>query len=250
MTNKRGFTLIELLVVIAIIAILAAILFPVFAKAREKARQTSCLSNVRQISTATLSYAQDYDELAPDYWYGPGDGFWATWMEMVNPYAKNEQIFLCPSAPTSPSGMGYTGAANRLASTYTWPAWIRYTYYDWWGTIMFAGFPTSADPVNPWDACRTMMFVEHPAESTWLIEGYVITYDPAGSSVFGSAATTGIGVDPTDKAFYRHNEGMNLGFCDGHAKFVRGEDWMTNSSARTGGAYSGYPESPYMQVGP
>ena len=65
MTRKRGFTLIELLVVIAIIAILAAILFPVFAKAREKARQTSCLSNLRQIGTAILSYAQDNDEQYP-----------------------------------------------------------------------------------------------------------------------------------------------------------------------------------------
>ncbi len=66
---RRGFTLIELLVVIAIIAILAAILFPVFAKAREKARQSSCLSNLKQIGLATLQYVQDYDETLPFYWH-------------------------------------------------------------------------------------------------------------------------------------------------------------------------------------
>lgn len=99
MRSKHGFTLIELLVVIAIIAILAAILFPVFARAREKARQTSCLSNVKQLGLTLMMYIQDYDEMFPaayDYstttptlsrfWYGQAE-----------PYIKNSQIFDCPS---------------------------------------------------------------------------------------------------------------------------------------------------------
>ncbi len=94
---RKGFTLIELLVVIAIIAILAAILFPVFAKAREKARQTSCLSNQKQLALGILMYAQDYDEWTPIAFYG-----WAypTWRDVVVPYIKNAQIHQCPSDST------------------------------------------------------------------------------------------------------------------------------------------------------
>ncbi len=101
--RSRGFTLIELLVVIAIIAILAAILFPVFAKAREKARQTSCLSNFRQTTVAHLSYAQDYDERFVSYNENPANnpdlgGVYLGWPDKVNPYMKNLQILFCPSA--------------------------------------------------------------------------------------------------------------------------------------------------------
>lgn len=94
---RKGFTLIELLVVIAIIAILAAILFPVFAQAREKARQTSCLSNSKQLATATLMYNQDYDETMPMslYLVAPNKGFAV--YDAVAPYMKNVQILVCPS---------------------------------------------------------------------------------------------------------------------------------------------------------
>jgi prepilin-type N-terminal cleavage/methylation domain-containing protein len=106
---KRGFTLIELLVVIAIIAILAAILFPVFAKAREKARQSSCLSNTKQMGLAFLQYAQDYDETFPGVRFGTGGAWpWTVWDDprggwtrvfyvAVAPYIKSEQIYQCPS---------------------------------------------------------------------------------------------------------------------------------------------------------
>jgi len=106
---KRGFTLIELLVVIAIIAILAAILFPVFARARENARKSTCQSNLKQIAQGTLMYVQDYDERFP-YLYrydGPsvtfhpngshGNGYYLDWIDLVYPYVKNEQAFKCPS---------------------------------------------------------------------------------------------------------------------------------------------------------
>jgi len=107
--RNRGFTLIELLVVIAIIAILAAILFPVFAQAREKARQTGCLSNVKQIGIGCQMYAQDYDEYLPRNAYADpprvmeGDHFVncssPRWMDVIQPYIKNVDVFNCPSDP-------------------------------------------------------------------------------------------------------------------------------------------------------
>jgi prepilin-type N-terminal cleavage/methylation domain-containing protein/prepilin-type processing-associated H-X9-DG protein len=106
--KRKGFTLIELLVVIAIIAILAAILFPVFAKAREKARQSACTSNLKQIGLGLMQYAQDYDETMPfsyQWAAGPGTGISAcsdgvyrrNWIMCIEPYVKNGQVFECPS---------------------------------------------------------------------------------------------------------------------------------------------------------
>src|SRR5262245_36399887 len=104
--SKRAFTLIELLVVIAIIAILAAILFPVFAQAREKARQATCTSNLRQIATATAMYLQDYDDTFPVWPWTPErqiakpNGMTYTgkvvWPLLYMPYVKNERVFVCP----------------------------------------------------------------------------------------------------------------------------------------------------------
>src|SRR3954462_12041414 len=99
MKVRRGFTLIELLVVIAIIAILAAILFPVFAQARAAARKASCLSNLRQLNAGATMYAQDYDEHLLSFWlnYQPDQGLGNLWINMIQPYAKNKGITLCPS---------------------------------------------------------------------------------------------------------------------------------------------------------
>src|SRR5580693_3758166 len=94
--GRPGFTLIELLVVIAVIAILAAILFPVFAQAREKARQTACLSNMRQMGLAVQMYTQDFDECLPLAASATDTGF-LNWHHFVNPYVKNQQVWVCPS---------------------------------------------------------------------------------------------------------------------------------------------------------
>ncbi len=265
MKRNRGFTLIELLVVIAIIAILAAILFPVFAQAREKARSASCQSNLKQIMTGVKMYAQDYDEQSMYYvWSQIRPGTWMTWMDMVNPYVKNQQLYMCPSSPKTPTTFANCGTGQRLASTYCWPGWLPYTYWNWFGVIMFAGFPTPcADSrtcsgnvgvcASPWSKCVSTEFAEFPADSAFMIEGYMITYDPVAGLDFGSACTTGFSVTlgpPADKNFYRHNDGMNIGYSDGHVKWYKGTTFHRANNARTAGAYANYPKSPFMQVGP
>src|SRR5579862_7576250 len=98
-SKRYGFTLIELLVVIAIIAILAAILFPVFAKVREKARQTSCESNMKQLGLGFIQYVQDNDETMPV----PADAYGEGWAGHIYPYIKSTGVFGCPDDPTAPA---------------------------------------------------------------------------------------------------------------------------------------------------
>ena len=108
--RRLAFTLIELLVVIAIIAILAAILFPVFARARENARRASCQSNLKQLGIMMMQYTQDYDELFPRAYYGTSaTGTTDSWITYVQPYIKSQQVFMCPSQSDA-DGMTY-GAA-------------------------------------------------------------------------------------------------------------------------------------------
>jgi prepilin-type N-terminal cleavage/methylation domain-containing protein/prepilin-type processing-associated H-X9-DG protein len=199
-TTNRGFTLIELLVVIAIIAILAAILFPVFARAREKAKQASCLSNVKQVMLGVLMYAADYDEFLPMRIDVPGGGF--VWpMDLVTPYVKNQDVFTCP---TTKGGWAANARARYL------PCW------DTWGT----GFH------------GTLSSYSRPAEAVYLNEAYDCVY--AHHWMVCSPYTRDC--DDQKSAWNAdglpHNGGSNFGFADGHAKwlplnkFASWTDWM------------------------
>ena len=207
---KRGFTLIELLVVIAIIALLAAILFPVFARARENARKTSCMNALKQITLAAYQYAQDYDE----YWIpmrdnsnllNPSDstsGKPFYWAELVQPYIKSKQTQKCPSAPSPLISFTYHGrlgnfGGGRHFSEVPLPA----------QTIAFAdciGVPNtwSGDGGN-----RSPFFFQQ----TGNIYGRFVNGAPF---KYNNAREALVDAD-------RHLEGANYSFADGHAKWLK-----------------------------
>jgi prepilin-type N-terminal cleavage/methylation domain-containing protein/prepilin-type processing-associated H-X9-DG protein len=203
---RRGFTLIELLVVIAIIAILAAILFPVFARAREKARQSSCLSNIKQIALAAQMYAQDYDELLPR-----GSGYIAPatliandgeWFITLSPYIKNTQIFNCPSQIYSTFSSG--GASSNALG---------------YGVAYTRNLAINQTP---------LALVGEPAATTIYMDGgsnnYCRLRCPGANCNLSGPPATNYGW-----SYNRHNDGCNYAFIDGHAKWVKVDPISTSS---------------------
>jgi len=213
---RRGFTLIELLVVIAIIAILAAILFPVFAKAREKARQASCQSNLKQIGLAIVMYRTDYDGRMPymirgQHWppgevddWGNGQptmsstGWW-TWWLAVQPYVKNTQIFECPSEAVPMSRPG--------------GCWRPFRWGNYGAQYGNRG--------RPWNAVK-----EAEVED---VAGTIIVSDSCGrpftcyrtANCPHGAWNPDATVPPGYGWRYRHNDGCNHLYFDGHVKWKR-----------------------------
>jgi prepilin-type N-terminal cleavage/methylation domain-containing protein/prepilin-type processing-associated H-X9-DG protein len=171
-TSHRAFTLIELLVVIAIIAILAAILFPVFAQAREKARQVSCLSNARQMSIAIAMFAQDHDEALPKAFFNdeaqPGETWgnpWFTpWETVLQPYIKNKQIYRCPS--DAESGLRVYSANNNGNPVDPPQPWTIDTPTAYYASYRYN---ISNFPNGPWTALR-LSGLDRPAEAIQLAE--------------------------------------------------------------------------------
>ncbi|MFQ3586753.1 MAG: prepilin-type N-terminal cleavage/methylation domain-containing protein [Fimbriimonadaceae bacterium] len=207
---KKGFTLIELLVVIAIIAILAAILFPVFAQAKESAKRTSCLSNQKQIATSTLIYAGDYDDVFPMSAYviaplspDPRPRV-VTIYDVVQPYTKNVQIFVCPS---SPPGLD-------------WPARLAALNFAPGGTFRFSSylpnlglfgenfctpiFPAAARRFTPTSTGTSM---PEPAGTIMFFDGFFRAN--ASLNAFNFLAQA------------RHTDGVVVNYADGHARFHR-----------------------------
>ena len=188
MKARRAFTLIELLVVIAIIAILASILFPVFSRARAKARQASCTSNVKQLLTAIHMYAQDYDEQFPVGQVAGLDGYYTgvaggqQWYDGIHPYTRNWDINLCPERKRILPGYGM----NSLLS---------------------------AESIGiMWDSAKKVLIID-----------FADTATPVGNHL-NSMVNGALGVaDPLldNKYAYRHNDGYIVGYGDGHAKFAK-----------------------------
>jgi len=248
--RKSAFTLIELLVVIAIIAILAAILFPVFAQAREKARAISCVSNEKQVALGILMYLQDYDEKYPQYWYSGENGaapdapFFTSWPiksgtfgwnEAIYPYVKNTGVFLCPSAVHGPAW-----GADRITDDTTPTGVVNYAINARLsgdtGGLDFGGQRTTANEAQ----------VEFPAVTILLTESSSNTADGSASSDENEWGWEGRHVDklngdgwiggnePAAKTpdnfiqaglkppLWRHTDGANYGFCDGHVKWYNG----------------------------
>jgi len=194
-TIRRGFTLIELLVVIAIIAILAAILFPVFAKAREKARQSSCLSNIKQVGIAFLSYVQDYDGVMPAIYHynilvpnpvGSGNVYLYPNVKIF-PYVKNAQLFVCPSDKSTnwvDSGYAWNYSENGLCN---------YTFHE-------STFRAPAEFFVAMDG-----------------SGYVFQWWLATNNTTNPGSYSG-------NIRLRHNDGCNVLLLDGHAKWYTGRE--------------------------
>lgn len=215
--RKKAFTLIELLVVIAIIAILAAILFPVFAKARESARAASCKSNMKQILTGCMMYSQDYDEKLLSSWADyQVNGAEVHWMYLILPYTKNTGIYTCPSfnnrTEPNPNVPQYTAYGNNHM-TFGWgiqsavsmaavAAPADTIYYAERPTRSWAAFMANPDDEN---VTRTMA----GGDCADCIRGY--NQAPNGSGPCCSATTVG----PI------HSGQCTIGFVDGHVKSVR-----------------------------
>jgi len=228
--GRKAFTLIELLVVIAIIAILASILFPVFARARENARRASCLSNLKQMGLGMMQYTQDYDEHYPPAYYPyprpsnpppkppaqeqtvPGTpgmafsicdpyscgsgykGHWITWMDFIHPYVKSTQLYICPSAEGAATTPSYN-YSNALSNVF--------------GASAHYGQAIGAGSLS-------LAAVTRPSEIVMIMDMndlYALSMSPR----------TYIGISKSDSrrpSITPHFEGGNIVYADGHAKWV------------------------------
>lgn len=218
--QRRGFTLIELLVVVAIIAILAAILFPVFAKARENARRTACVSNLKQIGLAFLQYTQDNDERYPLSSFPSNQ---TSWTVSAQPYIKNIQLFHCASddstrwdTPVAPP------TSNYYTTSYIMSAWFA-------GTAKYAKLSAMQSPAS------VIMLADANTDNTQRdhFHPFYWVNDPA---VTYSGYMHGITWDDTKQettelALRRHLETFNAMYADGHAKSTRwSQAWWQDSA--------------------
>lgn len=256
--NKRGFTLIELLVVIAIIAILAAMLFPVFAKAREKARAVTCLSNLRQIGMAITQYQADYEGFAPDQ-RRETDSLAAT----LRPYLLNAGVWRCPSDPRAPSKV-YPNLAEGGRSYLPTSQWIGFT-----SRLRPCSCPSGVPQVASEPSPIHESLIELPAETIAVCEKHQNTdartanwpNNIAGWRMCGSRpppfdrlkldGTGGTNNQPC-LAQARHNGRSNFVFADGHAKLMRLEQAITptqNLWVRNKACWSYRNLIPYFDLG-
>jgi prepilin-type N-terminal cleavage/methylation domain-containing protein/prepilin-type processing-associated H-X9-DG protein len=234
--RRRAFTLIELLVVIAIIAILASILFPVFAQAREAARKTSCGSNIRQLGTAFAMYIQDFDETFPQVTYSgeaghttPDNSGLYRWGWQVLPYIKNMEIFRCPSQSASFTHAQCGGACLDPKSDFYGYLWGLFPNYGYnWGYL--APDPTSTIPgagVAGNSRGQNIASINAPTDTVMLADsiwtpagepnttaiGYYLIYPP--NRWAGAPPLNGFSYG---RVWPRHQNKANVLFVDGHVK--------------------------------
>lgn len=232
-THLRAFTLIELLVVIAIIAILAAILFPVFARAREAARATQCRSNLKQIGTAWSMYTQDYDEIQPPFSITDGTltNNYSTrmWWSLLQPYIKNGMVFHCPSKPISTIYTNVAGHINQDNSLAFYPNLDLDYCVNTSNTLQsLASVSAPSDKVIIADHARAN---PQPTGGNWGWYSAFSQLDGAGAASYrdghmGGTATANypLGV---------HSDGMNISYLDGHVKFRNSKSILGDLSSPT-----------------
>lgn len=212
--RRRGFTLIELLVVIAIIAILAAILFPVFAKAREKARQASCLSNTKQLGLGIVQYCQDYDEQMPERQNTGTEA--GDWEVTTYPYVKSYQVYACPSNPNK-------GTYTFANGTYENPPKILNSALPFPFPISYAANRNGGATNSPWhdyndnngnNSTTPLAAFQQPASTILIVETVAryIDYNPI-NNLFSVANNNNM--------FAGHSGFSNFAFADGHSKAMR-----------------------------
>jgi len=225
---RSGFTLIELLVVIAIIAILAAILFPVFSRAREKARQASCQSNLKQLALAVLMYIQDYDETYPPFAYMVG-AVPITAFQMVIPYMKNDQILLCPDDKVGRTLGAGTFIPSPPAPKCSYAANLAdpvVAGFDFTAPTYVLGDPTPLANPGPQPVVAESQ-IGYPAQTTLL-------WDGKSNPGFPPAP-------PVLLPDHCHNEVANVAFCDGHVKACKGSRTLGVAPYTANDLYLGVP---------
>jgi prepilin-type N-terminal cleavage/methylation domain-containing protein/prepilin-type processing-associated H-X9-DG protein len=228
----RGFTLIELIVVITIMSILAAILFPVFAHAREKARASICLSNCRQIGVGIMLYSQDYEEAYPLYAHYPNHDHW--WFEVIQPYIRSEDVFACPDV-----------GVHQPSASYGWNGYgANYEhvimYGPGWSWTQEPGTQGPARQSNLGRPAETIMIADAQGETGWAKGwGWAAVYCTIDlpNGVFWYRD---VGLDKTWGLSDRHNEGGNYILADGHARWMRREtviNWSKDPGKELWGHY-------------
>ena len=212
--KRKGFTLIELLVVIAIIAILAAILFPVFARAREKARQASCSSNLKQLMLGHMMYTQDYDEKFIYWTTGEGDAHPESnaWWAAVYPYVKNVELYYCPSV----GGSNVDYATGHYHNTHFWksPSWM----YGMNPNVQYRAGGLSQGVIRYPSELIVLADSCHGMGETWRM-----TFPDAPGS-WSSSPNKCTVAQERNPDHARHNGGCNFGYADGHVKWGKSTD--------------------------